>query len=115
MICKELKQQIKFLQSASQTNPTNIPLETSSKQANLIWSSKISNLIEICYALFLLKVINNGTATLKEITEQFGVMFNIDLSDYSQAMKFIKKRKRDSLFLNQMSNTLFQFVSNNFL
>jgi hypothetical protein len=60
----------------------------------------------------LLNAINDGNATLKQITDAFGEAFNIDLSDYAQSMKFIKKRKRDSLFLNQMADTLFQFISN---
>jgi hypothetical protein len=61
----------------------------------------------------LLRAINNGEATLKQITEAFSRAFNIDLSDYAQSMKFIKKRKREGLFLNEMADTLFQFISNN--
>ena len=37
----------------------------------LNWSSALSKCVEICYALYLLKVINNGNATLKQITETF--------------------------------------------
>lgn len=69
--------------------------------------------MEICYALFLLGAINDGKATIKQITEAFGKAFNIDLSDYTQSMKFIKKRKRGGLFLTEMADTLFQFISNN--
>lgn len=79
--------------------------------SRLTWTSAISKFVEICYALYLLKTINNGSATLKQITETFGNALNIDLSDYAQSMKFIKKRKRDGLFLTEMTNTLFQFIS----
>ena len=56
----------------------------------LNWSSALSKCVEICYALYLLKVINNGNATLKQITETFGQSLNVDLSDYAQSMKYIK-------------------------
>jgi len=60
-----------------------------------------------------MNAINDGKATLKQITEKFSEAFNVDLSDYAQSMKYIKKRKRDGLFLTEMANTLFQFISNN--
>jgi hypothetical protein len=80
--------------------------------SQLNWSLAISKCVEICYALFLSNAINDGKATLKQITEKLGEAFNIDLSDYAQSMKYIKKRKRDGLFLTEMTNTLLQFISN---
>lgn len=99
-----LKTSSSFTYSIPQVKP--IPYQ-------LNWSIAISKCVEICYALFLLNAINDGKASLKQITEKLGEAFNIDLSDYAQSMKYIKKRKRDGLFLSEMTNTLFQFISNN--
>jgi len=78
----------------------------------LKWTSTVSNCVEICYALDLMGCINEGKASVKQITTAFGKTFNIDVVDYAQSMKFIKKRKRDNLFLSEMANTLFQFILN---
>jgi hypothetical protein len=110
MLSKYLNNNINSLK-----NKTLLEKETSSVNqisTSLNWTIAISKCVEICYALYLLKAINNGDATLKQITDAFSNAFNIDLSDYTQSMKFIKKRKRDSLFLNEMADTLFQFISN---
>ena len=110
LLSKSLNNKINSLK-----NTTYSPLPTPSKNSSpseLNWSIAISKCVEICYALHLLNAINDGKASLKQITEKLGEAFNVDLSDYAQSMKFIKKRKRDGLFLNEMTNTLFQFISN---
>ena len=110
LLSKDLNQKINSLK-----NPTTTPVIVSKpvqQTSSLNWTIAISKCVEICYALHLLHAINEGKATLKQITDKFGEAFNVDLSDYAQSMKFIKKRKRDGLFLSEMSNTLFQFVSN---
>lgn len=111
LLSKSLNLKINSLKSTPALIPTiQTPIPSSSQ---LNWSIAISKCVEICYALYLISAINDGKATLKQITEKFGEAFNVDLSEYAQSMKFIKKRKRDGLFLTEMSNTLFQFISNN--
>lgn len=110
LISNELNQKIKSIKSPH-TQPIQ-HLNLTTVKSPITWTTAISKCIEICYALYLLNVINDGKATLKQITEAVGEAFNIDLSEYAQSMKFIKKRKRDGLFLTEMSNALFQFISN---
>lgn len=110
MLSKHLNNNINSLKNKHITIPNTVAQIPSPTSSN--WTSGISKCVEICYALYLLKAINNGDATLKQITEVFSTAFNIDLSDYAQSMKFIKKRKRDGLFLTEMADTLFQFISN---
>ncbi len=109
LISKYLNQKINEFKTQPDRQMVTQPKVHFNHQLN--WSSALSKCVEICYALYLLKVINNGNATLKQITETFGQSLNVDLSDYAQSMKYIKKRKRDGLFLTEMSNTLFSFIS----
>lgn len=110
MLSKYLNNNINSLKN----KPVAVPFTAIHPPPNtsLNWTLAISKCVEICYAIYLLKAINDGKASLKQITETFGVAFNVDLSDYAQLMKFIKKRKRDGLFLEEMADTLFQFISN---
>lgn len=111
LLSNSLNKKINSLKGHSGTPQSSLIPKPVSPQLN--WSTAISKCVEICYALFLMNVINDGKATLKQITEKFSEAFNVDLSDYAQSMKYIKKRKRDGLFLTEMANTLFQFISNN--
>ena len=110
LLTKHLNSSIYSLKNSSIVKPTSVNHPISHQ--NLNWTIAISKCVEICYALYLLKAINDGRATIKQITDMFSEAFNIDLSDYAQSMKFIKKRKRDGLFLKEMTDTLFQFISN---
>ena len=110
LLSKNLNQKINSLKYPGAIN--NIVAKKIPSLTTLNWTTAISKCVEICYALYLLNVINDGKATLKQITDALSEAFNIDLTDYAQSMKFIKKRKRDGLFLNQMAETLFQFISN---
>jgi hypothetical protein len=109
LISKYLNQKINEFKTQPDRQMVTQPKVHFNHQLN--WTTAISKCVEICYALYLLKIINNGSATLKQITDAFSNAFNIDLSDYAQSMKYIKKRKRDGLFLTEMSNTLFSFIS----
>lgn len=55
--------------------------------------------MELIYALFGTKAINNGQIEIKEIAETFEIMFNIKLGDYCRTFQEIKRRK--------LSNTKF--------
>lgn len=111
LLSKGLNAKIQHFKNGNNSN-TTFQTQVSS-QVQLKWTLAISKCVEICYALFLLGAISDGKATLKQITEAFGTAFNIDLSDYTQSMKYIKKRKRNGLFLNEMVNSLLQFISAN--
>lgn len=73
-------------------------------QSNLQWTGTKTELIEIVYAFYFAKVLNNGNISIKEIASTMGALFNMDIKDslyrtYSE----IKKRKTpSSIFLQRL-------------
>ena len=64
--------------------------------SSLYWTSKKIELVEIIYALYFSGAINNGKATIKELAEVFGRIFNVDLSkDIYRYFAEIQQRKKE--------------------
>lgn len=57
------------------------------------WTADKINLVELIYALFFSKCINNGNIKIKEIIEIFENIFSIDLGEYYRTYIEIKRRK----------------------
>lgn len=58
------------------------------------WTGKKIDLVEILYALYFSGSINNGKATIKELSDGFGKLFNVDLSkDIYRYFAEIQQRK----------------------
>jgi len=77
------------------------------KKSKLTWTSKKVYLVELIYAIYGTKSINNGQIEIKEIAETFETMFNIKLGDYYRTFQEIKRRKlSNTKFLSQLSANL---------
>ncbi len=71
----------------------------------LNWTGYKAALIELCYALYDSKVINNGKATLKNIVEGVELLFNIKLGNYSDSLDdFRIRKKRTARFLDELKD-----------
>jgi len=63
------------------------------KKYNLRWTSSKVLLVELIYALYLSKTINDGRIELQELVEFFEDIFNIDLHNHNNVIQNIKARK----------------------
>ena len=79
-------------------------------KGNFTWTGKIVDLVEVIYALCEYGSINGGDVKLKELFEYIGLMFNIEIKDFSSLYSSIKHRKADSrtYFLERLSKQLNQ-------
>lgn len=65
-------------------------------ESALYWTAKKIELVEIIYAIYFSGAVNNGKVTIKELTEVFGRLFNVDLSkDIYRYFAEIQQRKRE--------------------
>ncbi|WP_418264201.1 RteC domain-containing protein [Flavobacterium faecale] len=93
---RKIKTKIKLKKKASQ--------KAIKAQSNLQWTGTKTEFIELIYALYFAKVLNNGNISIKEIASTMGALFNMDIKDslyrtYSE----IKKRKApSSIFLQRL-------------
>ena len=90
-----LNAEIEYIQACLKYNfihHRQTPLKKdASKKLN--WTADKINLVELIYALFFSKCINNGNVKIKEIIEIFEDIFSIDLGEYYRTYVEIKRRK----------------------
>jgi len=78
------------------------------------WTTEKLNLIELIYAIYKTKSVNNGKATLKGIQECFEYVFQVDLGNISKRIDEIDSRKaQDKLYLDMLLASLKQFLDDN--
>ncbi len=95
-----------YLHNRSQKKPIHhFPLQRSnSKQA---WTATSTDFIELVYALYHSKSINNGKVTIKEIVQSLEVAFDVKLpKDYYKTIDDIKQRKEVAKFINHLEFSL---------
>lgn len=63
------------------------------KGSGLIFTDKKVSLIELAYSLYYSGCINNGNADIREICDQLGKAFNIEVTDFYRSFLDIKSRK----------------------
>ncbi|WP_348800021.1 RteC domain-containing protein [Flavobacterium adhaerens] len=75
-------------------------------KSKMNWSGTKIDLIELIYALYFQKVINNGNIELKEIAKELGSLFNIELNEnIYRFFTDIKNRKQSKTkFINTLSD-----------
>lgn len=79
------------------------------QKSPLKWTDDKSSLIEILYGFQECKSVNDGKVTLVQLAKVFSVVFDIQLYDYANTFKFIKKRQSNQLkYINQMQDNLFK-------
>jgi len=75
------------------------------------WTDDKLNLIELIYAIYKTKSINNGKITLKEIQESFEEIFQVKLGNISNRINEIDNRKgHDKLYLDILTTNLNDFL-----
>lgn len=73
----------------------------------LLWTADLCNAVEVIYALFHCKCINNGEVTIKQITELFEKAFNINLTNISLLYIQIRGRVGErTTFLKRLQDNL---------
>ena len=63
-------------------------------KSNAKWTGSFTSLVELLYALYSAKVINNGNIEIKELVEIFEKMFNTKLDGYYRTFSDIKSREK---------------------
>lgn len=81
-------------------------LEKMFEDEALMWTGKKSDLVEIIYAFYYAKVINNGKADIAQIARAFEKMFNLRLGKFYRTKSHIKERKGIAKFLDKLKKTL---------
>lgn len=77
----------------------------------LMWTHNKTALIELIYALYYKGCFNNGNADIKEITNQFEEVFNVNLGDAYRTWHAIKTRKTEAtIFLDELKNNLSSII-----
>ncbi|PJX22774.1 hypothetical protein CAP47_07040 [Psychroflexus sp. S27] len=71
------------------------------------WTASATDFVEIAYALYYSRSINNGDATIKEIIQSLSKAFHIKLpKNYYQTIDDIKNRKDLTKFINKLEFAL---------
>ena len=74
---------------------------------NLKWTRSKTDLAEMVYALHFSDAVNNGNATIKQLSEVFQFIFNIELNDIYRIFPEIQQRKKEQIkFLNELITIL---------
>jgi len=103
MLITYISKELENLESTDQQTITEL---TESPQ----WTGKKIDSAELIYALYYARVINGGKITIKELTEIFGKMFDMDLvKDIYRLHTEIQQRKIDrTKFLDYLRSVLQQ-------
>lgn len=71
------------------------------------WTASTTDIVELAYALYYSKAINNGDTTIKEIIQALSAAFHVKLpKNYYQTMDDIKNRKDLTKFINKLEFAL---------
>jgi len=91
---------IKYLESSGKPEVPN-----QFNHSPLTWTDSKASLVELIYAIHHSKVINNGNTEIKDLSNVFGQLFNIDLKDIYKIFHEINSRKNDrNKFINKLLN-----------
>lgn len=85
------------------STPRN-PTHNSAK--SLKWTTSKVALIELLYALYASRVINNGRADIKTIAAHFEKTFDIELGDYYRTYLELRQRNNPTKFLDAIKDNL---------
>jgi hypothetical protein len=77
------------METAAQSCPFS---HQSTKYGKLKWTGSIVEWVELMYALYTVKRINDGKITLKELFQQMGEVFDFDVKEFANYFMNIKNR-----------------------
>lgn len=83
--------------------------------SDLCWTGNKIDLVELIYALFFSRVINNGKTTIKELAELFGRIFSMEVeNDVYRCFIEIQQRKIDQTkFIEHLKSVLQHHIDQN--
>jgi hypothetical protein len=83
-------------QLLAEQNALHCPLRRQRKELPLLkWTGNVVEWVELIYALYLVKRINNGKIPLKELFRQMGEMFGFEVKEFANYFMNIKNRTDD--------------------
>lgn len=92
------------------TNVFPMQTQTTTKDSPIKWTGSMVELVELLYACKEQQCFNNGEMTVKELTEHFAVLFNVNAvpKDCYRTYNDIRNRKNDSrtYFLDKLQSKL---------
>jgi hypothetical protein len=74
--------------------------------SSLVWTANKVDLVELMYALFASRAINDGDIEINKIADFFQTVFNINLGDYYRTYSEMKLRSNKFKFLEKLIDTL---------
>jgi hypothetical protein len=76
----------------------------------LKWTGSIADWVELIYALYLVKRINGGKISLKNLFRQMGEIFGIEVKEFANYFMNIKNRTDENRtkFTDLMRNSVFE-------
>jgi hypothetical protein len=79
-------------------------------QIELKWTGSVVEWVELVYALYTVKRINNGKITLKELFRQMGEVFDFDVKEFAAYFMNIKHRTdgRRTKFLDLLKEVVLE-------
>ena len=80
-------------QLLTERNTPNCPLKQKNQShKKLKWTGNIVEWVELIYALYLVRKINNGKISLKELFRQMGEAFDFEVKEFANYFMSIKRR-----------------------
>jgi hypothetical protein len=98
-------------QLLAEQNALTCPLCRKEKeQPPLKWTGSIIEWVELIYALYLVKRINGGKISLKNLFRQMGEIFDFEVKEYANYFMNIKNRadERRTKFTDSMGDALLE-------
>ena len=106
VLCEFYKQELHCISNV-EAGFYDTSLNITATNNHLLWTASKTDLIELIYALKVTGAVNGGDTQIKEITEVFGQLFNVDLGSYYKTYFDIKNRTKDQTkFLSQLTLNL---------
>jgi hypothetical protein len=83
---------VRWQMQAGQNTATCPLLQLPPKHGNLQWTGSVVEWVELIYALYSVKRINNGKISLKELFLQLGEVFDFEVKEFANYFMNIKSR-----------------------
>jgi hypothetical protein len=82
-------------------------------QSALKWTGSIAEWVELIYALYLVKRINGGKISLKNLFRQMGEIFDFEVNEFANYFMNIKNRtdEKRTKFTDLMRNSVFERIT----
>jgi hypothetical protein len=88
----------------------HLPPSQITSSGKLVWTGTVIEWVEMIYALYLVKRINKGEITLKELFRRMGEIFDFEVKEFANYFMNIKNRKDEhrTKFTDLMRNSVLE-------